>query len=513
MWSIRQTDNGWEVIAADGSVFATQASYHEALAVIATQLQIVPAEGTDDNPEDGLLPEVWEDAGGIAFSQETGDGRDFSQCLWSARDPATMFVPLMLQTETEYGHFGAQLAGFAEAVEDLGQSTTPRASGRFYDSAVGRQFRDMLLGGRSFTVSVDPGHISAVWECLLEDENGWCIEDRITFLEYEIIGITGTPFAGFAEAAIRLRDGSEGSDEGAGEEEVAAAATATALSIPLRPPATWFHEPEPDLGDERLVEQRDGSFACPLTILDSGQFFGHLARWGQQHSGDTRYRPPQSAAAYAHWHTGEVVCEDGTRVATGTFTVGCDHALRGLRARDAVDHYAHAGLAWGDGRAVDGEFGPWVCGALRPDVTAEQLRVLRASTMSGDWRRVGGHLELIGILAVNQGAFAIARETLVASGLEQMPEVRTGGATEDGELVSLVASGLVTRCPDCQRRAVEDATRLNGHRRGRAAAAGGLTREAETMLRQINSTLGVIERRTRPLVSQAREQLAERIRA
>lgn len=510
MWSIRQNGDQWEVVDPQGVVVASETAAPLALAALSNAVLAVGGP-TALAEADGLLPEAWEDADGIAFSEETGDGRDFTSCAWTFRDPAVSLLPLMLQTETEVGHFGAQLAGFLETVRVDG--TTPRASGRFYDSDAGRAFRDLLLGGRVFGVSVDAGHVAAEWECLEEDEEGWCVEETVRFLEYEIIGLTGTPFPAFARAAIRLAgETAEETDEETPEVEEEATITPLplpALSIPARPPADWFSMPEPEVGSDLLVEQPDGGLACPLTITDDGRVFGHLARWGQNHVGypaSARVTAPRSNAAYAHFHVGQVVCADGTRVATGTLTAGCDHAATRLRAAEAADHYAHNGVAWADVRVSDGDLGAWTCGALRPDVTEAQVRVLRAGALSGDWRDLGLGLELIGGLAVNVPGFPIAREALAASGLETMPEVRTRGAEADHRQVSLVAAGLVTRCVECQRAALAAAG-------GRRVEEPGPSREVETLLRSVLDRLGVIELRTRHLRTPARDDVARRLRA
>jgi hypothetical protein len=63
------------------------------------------------------------------------------------------------------------------------------------------------------------------------------------------------------------------------------------------------------------------------------------------------------------------------------------------------------------------------------------VRLLRGSTLSGDWRGVDGNLELIALLAVNVPGFPVPRtRALVASG-------------DDGEreLLALTAAGVVRR--------------------------------------------------------------------
>lgn len=520
MFSIRQNPedtNVWEVLGSDGAVVegGTFDAYGPALSflgdLLRAQLVAEPAGG-----DAGLLAEVWEDVSGICFSQETGDGRDFSNCAWSWRDPEVSLLPLMLQTTTEMGHFGAQLAGFMAELHD---NTTPHASGRFYDSEAGRSLRDMLLGGRRFGVSVDPGHAVAVWSCLEEDEDGWCLQDRIEFLEYVIIGLTATPFPGFAEAAIQLRG------EAAMAASVAAAPTRP-LGIPMAPPAAWFRVPEPQPGQsgmvdvygmpvqELLVEQADGSMAVPLTILDSGQFFGHLAVRGNPHTGfpGRNVQVPVSRRAYADWHMGYVLTAGGERVACGTGVFGCEHAP----LRDATgavigpgptrDFYAHSGATWGQMRVTEGQVAPWVCGALLPDVTEPQLRLLRALRLSGDWREIAGALELIGILAVPVPGFRVAREVLTASGVEQLPTVLAGSFEAGGDVQALVAAAPVRRCRSCQEAAGLVAS-------GGAPMPAPAPDDATAALARIERSIGLLERRTRHLVGTARDDLAERIRS
>lgn len=258
-------------------------------------------------------------------------------------------------------------------------------------------------------------------------------------------------------------------DETPAPEATVHASAAPALA-PVRPPAAWFAIPEPQPGDEGmvevygcnaaelLVEQPDGGLGVPLQIASDGRVFGHAARWGQCHVGypGQCVTAPESLAAYAHFHHGEVVTADGSRVATGTLTVGCDHAAAELLAPDARDHYANSGLAFADVRATNGALGVWVSGTLRPTVTEAQLRLLRASSLSGDWRRIGTNLEFIGALAVNVPGFPIAREAVTAAGVATLPMAGLVATAyvDNGVQLSLTASGVVQRCPECQQRAM-----------------------------------------------------------
>lgn len=470
-YSIHQVNaTTWELRAADGTVVGSfsdalgRTGYDLALSalggIISEQLATGPSLGGD-----GLLPEAWASDQGLAFSVALPGGRDFSNCAWSWRDPAACLVPLMFQTETEFGHMGAELAGFVAEFHMSGAGT-PAGSGRFYDNDAGRAFRDLLLDGRRFGVSVDPSEAVDVEETFTCTEflDGECIDGEwsLVFNAYEIAGVTGTPFPGFENAAIMLSDGS-----------ASVAPVRAALSIPTAPPHEWLTlaEPRPGvpfldgMGDDVLVEQLSNAgevagVACPLTIRDDGLVYGHLTWWGQCHIADP-WGPGVCASAnvsangYADFHTGTVRCADGTDIPTGVLTVGCEHSSA-FDAPGVRDHLAHAGMSWANVHIVDGEYGPWLCGVLRADLTDAQVRLLRGLSLSGEW--VG---ELAGILAVNAPGLPVQRALAASAFPEQYaihrdwaiaPPVLRSSA-KNGVLTKLVGGNLVRRCPECEKRA------------------------------------------------------------
>ncbi len=359
--------------------------------------------------------------------------------------------------------------------------------------------RDALLAAAG---DPDPGEDGGPDGVVLFEDTVDAILERYTRLR--IRGATLCSVAAFDGAWIEL----EAADAPAAGPVVAAA---PALSIPAHPPAEWFSLPEPTAGDDRLVEQIDGGWAVPLTITDDGQVFGHIARRGQSHRGyvGRHVPPPTSATAYREFHVGSVVCDDGSLVSVGAMVVGCDHAPESMRLLEARDFYAHSGMGWSDGRITDGEFGPWYCGALRPGLTADDVRVLRALAPSGDWRPQGGGLELCSVLAVNVPGFPIARESLAASALPHpVPALEAArvGLDESGALSSLVAAGMVSRCGECAER-----ERL----RSLAASAddhmtAGIA-EVRAMLASVRAEIARVERRTRHLEPIAASALAERV--
>lgn len=217
---------------------------------------------------------------------------------------------------------------------------------------------------------------------------------------------------------------------------LAAAATLAAreahpdrFTFPDLPPAAWFDVPETP-------------GPMPLTILDSGQVFGHLAVWGECHIGISGecVEPPASACGYARFHVGETPCDDGTRVATGHLTFATGHAATHLGADATRAHYDNTGTVAADVVASDGEYGIWVCGAMRPSLTTAQVREVMGAPPSGDWRRFGRNLELVGALCVNVPGFNTPRYQLAASA--QVPVAGSYAKVRKSE--GLVASLIVS---------------------------------------------------------------------
>lgn len=173
--------------------------------------------------------------------------------------------------------------------------------------------------------------------------------------------------------------------------------------------ASWFADPH-----------LDGP--TPLTITDEGRIFGHLATWDTCHIGfgeEVCVTAPHSASGYAYFRTG-VVRIAGVDIPVGQITMGTGHAPLRARSSAALAHYDNTGTSVADLAAGEDSFGIWVAGAMRPDTTDEQREALRAASLSGDWRRIGGKMELVAALAVNVPGFPIPRPALAASGVDQV---------------------------------------------------------------------------------------------
>jgi hypothetical protein len=185
-----------------------------------------------------------------------------------------------------------------------------------------------------------------------------------------------------------------------------------AAAAPLYPPSDWYENPE-------------FSRPTPLTITPEGQIKGHIAAWDTSHIGlPPGTKPPHSASDYAFFKTGIVKTEDGKEYPVGQLTLAGGHAPLNASANEAVAHYDDTESAVADLTCGEDAHGIWVSGGLRPGVSDEQIRALRASAPSGDWRPINGRLELVAVCQVNTPGFPVAR-AMVAS----------------GEITALVAAG------------------------------------------------------------------------
>jgi hypothetical protein len=571
MFKLRQTADGWEVVGEGDVVLASFAgradedgaqrrAYSLAVQWLADNVPVAPVvepvEGgpVAGEPPAGALSDRWAAAEqGICANAPTGDGRDFTPCVWTWRATVAP-LPLMLLTETDFGHFGAEVCGWIDTQGD--PTVAGGVSGWFHDSDAGRQARDILAAQGAYSVSVDPGAVEATFTCTEEegdDWGTWCIDGVLTFNAYEIAGLTMVPFPGFGTAAITLESVAPAAPEtepvpippGSPDGQVTAAITvdealheqtnrperpdgvldlvggrpivlptrstvSAAVAVATRPPAAWFAFEEPEDDDPRYVQQDEaGRIGIPMQITDDGHVYAHAALWDTCHIGITGecVAPPVSGPDYAHYHLGVVRTAEGLDIATGPLYAGCDHAALRLRAPEATDWYAHNGVAWADVRASNGRHGIWLSGALRPNVTEEQVRVLRAGSLSGDWRDRGGKLEMIGALAASGldfgegvlGWHVDGRQTaLVASGIVRPAETA---------LEALVASGTVEACASCGKR-------LRTRHTAAQRPVGGDDRMMVAMLAKldrIEAALSTLDYRTRPARREAASQLRERL--
>lgn len=157
----------------------------------------------------------------------------------------------------------------------------------------------------------------------------------------------------------------------------------------------------------------DPKFAgpTPISIKRVGEhlhYSGHVATWGTCHIGfpGQCITAPRSRSNYAHFHLGSTATDKG-RIATGKISIGGGHADLHQGFRAALEHYDSTSTAAVDVRAGEDAYGIWVSGVVRPTVAGARLEELASAPLSGDWRRVGSHLEMVAALAVNTPGFPI----------------------------------------------------------------------------------------------------------
>lgn len=395
----------------------------------------------------------------------SGDGRmiDGNALTWRE-----LPVPLMLQTVNAEGHSGAVICGSIHEIERMGQDIVGR--GNFDSGPAGQEAKRLLTEGTMRGVSADIDSVKVD----LRDSGGNSLnmEDVLfgeaqameVLVQGRIMGATLTPFPAFQEAHIEVLDNAAEDPAlvaaGAtfeGEvwryrspypicvfgvhepvEIVSLVASGAEEGYPLNPPTEWF-------------ALREMDEPMPFTVYPDGRVFGLVAAFGSCHIGfrNKCVEVPKSMSNYRYFRNKRTLTAEGEMIATGPIFMDTVHPNLRLRASDAEAHYAHTGCAVADVALYENEHGIVAAGALRPDATPEQVRRLRGSDISPDWRSIQGRLELVGLLGVNVSGFITP--ALAASGAPIQVETLTPRAQVNiatDEVESLVAAGSLG-CSTC----------------------------------------------------------------
>lgn len=354
----------------------------------------------------------------------TGDGRILAPGGITSRD---LPLPLLWQERTEDGHGGSRVIGRIETVRFGDDMIT--ATGSLLDSAEWSEAMEQIEAG-VVGPSVDLDDI----EYQLDDQN------NIVITSGRVAGATLVPIPAFegvsltleprpAPEVVEARDATVSAYDiyAADLATFAASATAARTAPRVLPQADWFAAPDVD----RLT---------PLTVSDTGRVFGHIAGWDTCHVGlPGCVTPPHSATAYASFHTGEQRTAEGGTVAVGTLVTGPRHAAPELTFRAAAQHYDDVSSAVAKVVAGEDAFGVWVAGWLLPGADPAKVETFMSSAVSGDWRRVGGSLELIAVCSVNAPGFPVPRaKVAMASRVQNSLIASTGirpvrGTIEDAQ--------------------------------------------------------------------------------
>lgn len=426
--------------------------------------------------------------------------------------PEELPLPIRFVTEDFGGHQGARDLGVMDHIERQGQWIV--ASGLLDDEGQGddadaRRDEIRRIGeGLRNKLSVDPGNggVEVEETCEREDEDGWCEQVRVTFTRYSIGGATLVSIPALQGTLIELlpEEAEDGEMPTADEALEAIAAAAVAVEPDAwSPPIEWFDDPE-------LAE-----LTRHPVLTAEGRVYGHLAGWQDCHLNfpDRCETPWRSQAGYAYAHVSNPphpdVPEDWRNAENGW--CGVLSAVGGHWTTDPSDprtrdwqaaqaHYDDPRSATAYVRFGEDEHGIWFAGALRPGVDREQVAMFRSHRLSGDWRRIDGHMELIAGCAVNVPGFV--RSVAVAASAE-------GGE----EALAAVVAGSYRRpeaaaaeAPCCDACAASGGSCGHGQTAGAATIVnnvGGLSPADRAMLRRIEAALD-------PTI---RTQLRERMRA
>lgn len=375
---------------------------------------------------------------------KSGDGREFSKESLSHRD---LPIPLLWQMKTEDGHNSSVIVGRIDSIDRLEDGSLGNARGVFDTGQYGREAERLVRNRFLRGVSEDLDEFEATTKTdaaknqpVMSSEEGEedVMETKISpndtrITNGRVIAATLVAKPAFQECTIDIDEPDELSAEddpavdelGDGvyigdpttddEFDAMVASSLVASAIPVHPPEAWFANPE-----------LDGP--SPLTITDDGRVFGHIATWDTDHIGlPFSTRPPRSKSNYAYFQTGMLRTDEGNDIHVGQITLAGGHAPLQANARAAAAHYDDTASAVCDVKSGEDRHGIWVAGSIRPSVTPEQIRAMRASAPSGDWRPINGRLELVAVCQVNVPGFPVTRARVAS-----------------GQVYALVAAGTAT---------------------------------------------------------------------
>jgi hypothetical protein len=371
----------------------------------------------------------------------TGDRRVIAPGALTTRD---LPLPLMWQRVSGDGHSGAVTVGAIQSLTIDNESGIVSASGVFLPvrgAAEAQAQTEAGVTGPSVDL-FDDLDIEEVQTLIEAGVIGPDLTDNMDDVEYamdddgmivitraRIAGATLVQIPAFAGVSIEMADGAPEVMEGVEGAErpreldwepfaLSASATATAVL----PTLDWFKAPDLD----RLT---------PLTVSDTGRVFGHIAPWGQCHVGlPGCVTAPSSPSGYAYFHQAEQPTAEGVTLPVGTLVAGPRHADAQLAFHAATQHYDDVDAAVARVVAGEDEFGIWVAGWLLPGAKPEAVETFRNSPISGDWRRVGGALEMIAVCSVNAAGFPVPRARVAFSSGHQRTLIGSFGITPVSEV-------------------------------------------------------------------------------
>lgn len=392
----------------------------------------------------------------------TGDKRIIAPGALTSRD---LPLPLMWQRVSDSGHSGAVTVGAIETMTIDNESGMVTATGRFLpvrgaDDAARQTEAGVTGPSVDLFDDVDIMEVQTLIEAgvvgpgILDnmDDIEYAMDDEgmVVITRARIAGATLVQIPAFAGVSISMdpdaqkdllplepREGPRVAQYA--DDDCFFEYGLSASAAPVLPPSSWFRQP--DLGQ-----------LTPVTVSDTGRVFGHIAGWETCHVGlPGCVTAPASQSGYAYFHVAEQATQDGYTLPVGTLVAGPRHADPQLAFQAAAQHYDDPSAAVARVVAGEDEYGIWVAGWILPGATEAAKQVFRTSPVSGDWRRVGGSLELIAVCSVNAPGFPVPRARVAfganafalgghEKGVQRTLIASAGAVPVEGEYVPHVAT-------------------------------------------------------------------------
>ena len=315
----------------------------------------------------------------------TGDNRIISPGGLTSRD---LPLPLSWQRQSSDGHMGSVVVGRFDSITFNQDMVT--ATGTLLDVPEAYEVEQLIDAGVTGP-SMDLDDLDYV----VDDQ------ERVIITSARVAGATLVSIPAFAEVSITLdplpaepmpEDGI--ASETHMDESLSDVSWLTASAVP-QPPLEYFARPDT---------------VAPVRV-DGDRVHGYIATWGTCHIGlPGCTTAPSSRTSYAHFLRQEQTTATGETVPVGVLTVGGGHADPKAGVVPAMQHYDDVGAAVARVFAGEDENGIWVAGWVPPYADPEKVAQLADLDLSGDWRRIGGNLELVAVCAVNTPGFPVLRK-------------------------------------------------------------------------------------------------------
>lgn len=335
------------------------------------------------------------------LDKQTGDHRLLTS---GGADSRELPLSIRFARQASYGHEGASVSGTLFEVTIDPEAGKMSGRGFLLNDEFGREHARLVYLQAMRGNSVDLADVKAR---LVEDfETG---EAWIEFTQFRLAATTGVATPAFGEASAVITDGMS-------EDELVAALVGDDAMTPLVVDASDFYVHTQGFAEEIEVVASGAiipafdDFYVPEAdkptksiVTAEGLVYGHLAQWNTCHDGyqDHCMTVPRPRDGYASFN------KPGVLTTRGQVQTGPIFALGGHRSAKSAPtiEQAYGGIenAWADVRVVEGKFGPWLSGRVRPGVSEETIYAVRASRISGHW--VNGALKAI--VSVNAEGFDV----------------------------------------------------------------------------------------------------------